>query len=48
MSCGLRGGKTGGINEKKPGTQRGLLARRGKNSGFPRLLEVTEPFSIFP
>ena len=40
--------KTGGINEKKPGTQSGLLARRGINSGFPRLLEVTEPFSIFP
>ena len=30
-----RGGKTGGMNEKKPGTQRGLLARRGITLEFP-------------
>ena len=30
-----RGGKIGGINEKKPGTQRGLLARRGITLDFP-------------
>ena len=36
-----------GKNEKKPGTQR-PPCQEGDNSGFPRLLEVTEPFSIFP
>ena len=35
VSGAASGGAKPGYNEKKPGTQRSLLARRGKTLGFP-------------
>ena len=46
--CAFSGEAKPGYKRKEAGDPERPPCQEGDNSGFPRLLEVTEPFSIFP